>query len=65
MGGVAATNVVVNDYNTVTLTTPNLPPGSLNDMTLTNTDGTAGTLPNGWIADFLDVQRPPHFLYRS
>ncbi len=24
-------------------------------MTLTNTDGTSGTLPNGWIADFLDV----------
>ncbi len=24
-------------------------------MTLTNTDGTSGTLPNGWVADFLDV----------
>jgi Right handed beta helix region/S-layer homology domain len=53
--GVAAPNVVVNDYDTVTITTPNLPPGSLNDITLTNTDGTSGTLPNGWIADFLDV----------
>ena len=30
-------------------------PGSLNDVTVTNTDGTAGTLPNGWVADFLDV----------
>ena len=55
VGGVAAPSVVVNDYDTVTITTPNLPPGSLSDVTLTNTDGTSGTLPNGWIADFLDV----------
>jgi hypothetical protein len=55
VGGVAAPSVVVNDYDTVTITTPNLPPGSLNDVTLTNTDGTSGTLPNGFIADFLDV----------
>ena len=55
VGGVAAPSVVVNGYNTATITTPNLPPGTLNDVTLTNTDGTAGTLPNGWIADFLDV----------
>jgi hypothetical protein len=52
---VAAPSVVVNDYNAATITTPGLPPGSLNDVTLTNTDGSAGTLPNGWIADFLDV----------
>jgi hypothetical protein len=55
VGGVAAPSVVVNDYNTATITTPNLPPGSLNDITLTNTQGSLGTLPNGWIADFLDV----------
>src|SRR5262249_45484543 len=55
IGGVAATNVAVSDYNHITLTTPNLPPGTLNDVTVTNTDGSAGTLPNGWIADFLDV----------
>ncbi len=55
VGGVSATNVNVADYNTMTLTTPNLPPGSLNDITVTNTDGSVGTLPNGWIADFLDV----------
>jgi len=55
VGGAAATSVNVADYNTITLTTPSLPPGSLNDVTVANTDGTAGTLPNGWIADFLDV----------
>jgi hypothetical protein len=55
VGGVAAPSVVVNDYNTATITTPSLPPGSLNDVTLTNTEGSTGTLPNGWIADFLDV----------
>jgi S-layer homology domain len=55
IGGVAAPSVVVNGYNAATITTPNLPPGTLNDVSLTNTDGTTGTLPNGWIADFLDV----------
>ena len=55
VGGVAATGVNVASYNQITATTPSLPPGSLNDVTVTNTDGSAGTLPNGWIADFLDV----------
>ncbi len=55
VGGVAASGVSVTDYNTITATTPMLDPGSLNDVTVTNTDGSAGTLPNGWIANFLDV----------
>ena len=55
VGASPATNVVVSDYNNITATTPNLPPGSLNGVTVNNTDGSAGTLPNGWIADFLDV----------
>ena len=55
VGGVPASNVNVSDYNTITLTTPTLPPGSLNDIVVTNTDGSESTLPNGWIADFLDV----------
>jgi S-layer homology domain len=55
VGGVAAPGVVVDDYNNAHITTPSLPPGSLNDVTLTNTDGSTGTLRNGWIADFLDV----------
>ena len=55
VGGVAASNVNVVDYNTITMMTPDLPPGSLNDVVVTNTDGSVGTLPNGWVADFLDV----------
>jgi hypothetical protein len=55
VGGLPATGVNVASYNQITATTPALPPGSLNDVTVTNTDGSAGTLPNGWIADFLDV----------
>ena len=45
----------------VTLTTPSLPPGSLNDITVTNTDTSAGTLPNGWIVNFLDVPESHQF----
>jgi IPT/TIG domain/S-layer homology domain len=55
VGGAPATNVVVVSFNQINATTPSLPPGSLNNVTVTNTDGSAGTLPNGWIADFLDV----------
>jgi len=61
VGGVAATGVNVSNYNTMLLTVPALPPGSLNDIVVTNTDGSVGTLPNGWIADFLDVPGSQQF----
>ena len=61
VGGLPATNVVVTNYNTITLTTPSLAPGSLNDITVTNTDTSAGTLPNGWIVNFLDVPESHQF----
>jgi hypothetical protein len=61
VGGLPATNVVVNNYNTISLTTPSLPAGSLNDITVTNTDTSAGTLPNGWIVNFLDVPDSQQF----
>ena len=61
VGGLPATDVVVTDYNTITLTAPSLPAGSLNDITVTNTDTSAGTLPNGWIVDFLDVPESQQF----
>ena len=61
VGGVPATNVVVVNFNTITATTPALAPGSLNNVTVNNTDGSSGTLPNGWIADFLDM--PGHQFY--
>ena len=55
VGGVAAPSVVVNDYYEAVISTPSLAPGTVNDVTLTNTDGSSGTLPNGWLADFVDV----------
>ncbi len=55
VGGLDATNVNVVNENQITMTTPSLPPGSLNDVVVSNTDGSVSTLPNGWIADFLDV----------
>jgi hypothetical protein len=61
VGGASASNVNVADYNTITMTTPSLPPGSLNDVVVTDVDGSASTLPNGWIADFLDVPGAQQF----
>jgi hypothetical protein len=57
IGGVAATGVVVTGFNQITATSPALPAGSLNDVTVTNTDGTTGTLEKGFVSNFLDV--PP------
>jgi len=55
VGGQPATNVVVTNYNSLDATTPALSPGTVNAITVTNTDGSASTLANGWVADFLDV----------
>jgi hypothetical protein len=55
IGGVAATGITVSDFDTIDATTPALAPGSVNDLVVTNTDGTTGTLVKGWVADFLDV----------
>ena len=40
-----------------------LTPGSLNAITISNPSGTAGTLPNGWIADFLDTSSAQQFYF--
>jgi len=61
VGGLPATNVVVTNYNTLNLTSPMLPPGTLNDITVTNADTSASTLPNGWIVNFLDVPESQQF----
>ena len=42
VGGLPATNVTSSTRHQITATTPALPPGSLNDITVTNTDASAG-----------------------
>ena len=54
-GGVAASNVVVQSATQITATTPPLPAGTINNLTVTNVDLTTGTLPKAWVSDFLDV----------
>jgi len=61
VGGVAATNVSVTNPSTITATMPALAGGSLNAVTVTNPSGISGILPNGWIADFLDVPSAQQF----
>ena len=61
LGAAPATSVVVQNYNQITADAPVLAAGTLNDITVINTDGSAGTLPNGFIADFLDVPGSQQF----
>ena len=61
IGGVAATGVSVNSYTSISATTPALAPGSANDVVVTNTDTTTGTLVKGFVADFLDVPNSQQF----
>ena len=55
IGGLPATEVVIQSSTQIEARTPALPAGSLGDVTVTNLDGTNGTLSKGWVADFLDV----------
>ena len=55
IGGIAAGNVVFNNSNSINATSPLLPAGTVNDLTVSNPDGSEGTLPKAWVADFLDV----------
>jgi hypothetical protein len=55
VGGSPATNVNVPQSTLITATMPARPAGSLNDIVVTNPSGIAGTLRNGWVADFSDV----------
>jgi hypothetical protein len=55
IGGAAPANVVRVNDSQITAESPALPPGSLNDVVVTNPDTTTGTLLKGWVADFLDV----------
>jgi len=55
IGGQPAAGVSVDSGTQITGSTPTLSPGTLNDVTVTNPDATAGTIPGGFVADFLDV----------
>ncbi len=61
IGGVAATNVVVSNSMNLSAQTPALASGSLNDVTVSNTDGSSGTLLMGFVGDFLDVPESYQF----
>lgn len=52
---VPATNVNVKSFNALSATVPALSPGTLNDVTLVDTDGTTSTFEGAYVADFLDV----------
>jgi hypothetical protein len=61
VGGSPATGVTVNSYVSISATTPALAPGTANDLVVTNTDGTTGTLLKAFVADFLDVPNTQQF----
>ncbi len=65
IGGIPAGSVEVIDSSTIRATTPALPPGTLNDVSVANgpsgVPGLTATLPAGWISDFLDVPQDDIF----
>ena len=60
IGGVATPTTFVDDRD-LTASSPALPPGTVNDVVVTTTDGTTGTLVKGWVSDFLDVDGSHQF----
>ncbi len=63
VGGAAAGSPAVQDDAHATAVSPALAPGALYDVTLTNLDGLPATLPQAWLADFLDV--PQSHIFHS
>ncbi len=63
VGGQAATGVDVTNATTITATTPALAPGIANDVVVTNTDGTSGTLVKGFVSNFIDVGSGQFYSY--
>jgi hypothetical protein len=60
IGGAAVPQTYVNDHQLYT-TSPSIDPGKVNDVVVTTSDGTTGTLVNGWVSDFLDVAEGHQF----
>jgi len=63
IGGQAVGNLNVINGGEIDATTPALPPGSVNDVVVTNLDGSHGTLSLAFLSDFLDV--PPAHLFHD
>jgi IPT/TIG domain/S-layer homology domain len=68
IGGVPAEDVFVHDSTEIYAGTPPLPPGTLNDVEVTNPPAgpaplpvSSSTLAQGWMADFLDVPQDDRF----
>ncbi len=61
IGGQAATGVNVVNGGQINATSPILAAGTVNDLVVTNTDGTSGTLVKGWVSNFLDVDSGTQF----
>ena len=63
IGGLPATNILVNSPTMLTMTSPALPAGSVNDVVVTNPGpgGLSSTLRNYWIVDFNDVREDSNF----
>jgi uncharacterized repeat protein (TIGR03803 family) len=61
LSGSFATNVDIVNDTTIHATTPNLAPGQLHDLAVTNTDQSIGFMERAWLADFLDVPQADIF----
>ena len=61
VGGADATGESVSSPAFLTATVPDLDPGTLNDVVVTNPDTSASVLARGWFSDFLDVPQPDPF----
>jgi len=59
IGGAAAGSVNIVGPTEIDVTAPALPAGAAYDVTVVNPDGSHGTIPLAWVADFLDVA-PSH-----
>ena len=55
------TAVLGNSPTDITTSSPPLFPGTLADVLVANTDGTSSVLPEGWLADYLDVPAADQF----
>ncbi len=54
-GGIAGSATYLDRESRVVALAPPLPPGTFQDVTISNGDGTAATLPGAWFSDFLDT----------